>query len=150
MPTSGIYDGSKMRIFVDDGQGGAKKAIGYATTTTVDLSADEVSITHKDNEGSGDWAESKPKTLSGSISFEAYWAQTVPNSDSTTLYDTLFGHFSNKRKIAWAIKTGTSGDKQLVGYGYVTGLSGTATDKEEATFSGTITISGAATLLTIT
>lgn len=149
MPTSGIYDGSLMRFYVDDGAGGAKKAVGYATTTTVSLSAESVSITHKDNAGSGVWSESKPKTLSGSISFEAYWSQT-PISTSTTLFDTLFAHFKNRQKIAWSLKTGVSGDNQLVGYGYVTALDGTAPDKEEATFSGTVEATGEITLLAIT
>lgn len=141
MATTGIYDGSTMRLFVDDAATDSKVAIGYATTVTVDLSAEEVSITHKDNEGSGVWQETTPKTLSGSISFEAYWSQTAIGT-STKLYNTLFGYFGNRTKITWAIKTAVTGDYQLVGYGYITGLSGTATDKEEATFSGTISVTG--------
>lgn len=149
MATTGIYDGTLMRLYVDDATTDSKTAIGYATTTTVDFSAEEVSITHKDNEGSGVWQETTPKTLSGTISFEAYWSQTAIGT-STTLYNTLFGYFTNRTKITWAIKTGTTGDYQLVGYGYITGLSGTATDKEEATFSGTISITGEARNITIT
>lgn len=149
MATTGIYDGSTMRLYVDDASTDSKKAIGYATTVTVDLSAEEVSITHKDNDGGGVWQETTPKTLSGSISFEAYWSQTVIGT-STKLYNSLFTYFSNRTKITFAIKTAVSGDYQLTGYGYITGLSGTATDKEEATFSGTISITGAVTQSTIT
>lgn len=141
MATSGIYDGSTMRLYVDDASTDSKVAVGYATTVTVDLSAEEVSITHKDNEGSGVWQETTPKTLSGSISFEAYWSQTAIGT-STALYQVLFGYFTNRTKITWAVKTAVTGDYQLVGYGYITGLSGTATDKEEATFSGTISVTG--------
>lgn len=141
MATTGIYDGSTMRLFVDDAATDSKVAVGYATTVTVDLSAEEVSITHKDNEGSGVWQETTPKTLSGSISFEAYWSQTTIGT-STKLYNTLFGYFGARTKITWAVKTAVTGDYQLVGYGYITGLSGTATDKEEATFSGTISVTG--------
>ena len=148
MATSGIYDGTDLRLYVNSGTG-SKTAIGYATSCTVDLSADSVEITHKDNAGGGVWAESTPKTLSGSISFEAYWTQTTIGS-STTLYNTLFGYFSNRTKIAFAVKTATTGDYQLTGFGYITDLSGSAPDKEEATFSSTLTISGAVTQSTIT
>jgi len=148
MATSGIYDGTDLRLYVNSGTG-SKVAVGYATTCTIDLSAETVNITHKDNEGDGVWAESKPKTLSGTISFEAYWSQTTIGT-STALYTTLFGYFSNRTKIAWVVKTATSGDKQLAGFGYITALSGTATDKEEATFTGTITINGQVTETTIT
>lgn len=148
MATSGIHDGSKLRLLVDDGAGGAKRAIGYATTMNIDLSAEEVNITHKDNAGGGVWQESKPKTLSGSISFEAYWAQTVIGS-STALYKTLFEFFSGRTKVAFSVSSAETGDDEYIGEGYITGLSGTATDKEEATFSGTLTVSGAVSVQSI-
>lgn len=143
MATTGIYDGSLMRLYVDDAATDSKKAIGFATTVSASFTAETVSITHKDNDGGGVWQETTPKTLSGSITFEAYWSQTTINS-STTLFQTLYEFFKNRTKITWAIKTGTTGDYQLVGYGYITDLSPTATDKEEATFSGTITVTGEA------
>lgn len=144
MPTTGIYDGSVMRLYVDDNATNTPTAIGYATTTTVSLSAEEVSITHKDNAGGGVWQEVKPKTLSGSISFEAFWAQTAIGS-SDQLYNVLFGYFSNRTLMSFVIKTGVTGDFELSGTCYVTGLDATATDKEEATFSGTLSVTGAIT-----
>jgi len=148
MATSGIYDGTDLRLYVNSGTG-SKTAIAYATSCEVSLSADSVDITHKDNAGGGVWAETTPKTLSGSISCEAYWAQTLIGS-STKLYSTLFGFFSNRTKIAFAVKTGTTGDFQLTGFCYVTDISGSAPDKEEATFSFTLSITGAVTQSNIT
>lgn len=149
MATTGIYDGTVMRLYVDDATTDSKKAVGYATTVSASFTAETVEITHKDNEGSGVWAESTPKTLSGSITGEAYWSQTAIGT-STTLFNTLYGYFTNRTKITWAIKTAVTGDYQLVGYGYLTDISPTATDKEEATFSFTITVTGEARNITIT
>lgn len=148
MATESVYDGSIMRLYVDDAATDSKKAIGYALTVSASFDADTVDRTHKDN-ASGSWREVTPKTLSGSINFEALWSQTAIGT-STTLFQTLYALFKNKTKITWAIKTGTTGDYQLVGYGYVTNLSPTATDKEDATFSGTITVTGEAQNITIT
>lgn len=142
MATTGIYDGSKMRLYVDDATTNTPTAIGYATTTTISLSAEEVSITHKDNAGSGVWQEIKPKTLSGTITGEAFWAQTAAGS-SDQLYNVLFGYFSNRTQMSFIIKTGETGDYELSGNCYITQLDGTAADKEEATFSFTLSINGA-------
>lgn len=149
MATSGIYDGSTLRLYVDDAATDSKKAIGYATVVNTSFTAETVSITHKDNDGGGVWAEIEPKTLSGTITCEAYWSQTVIGT-STKIYSVLWGYYSNRTKITWAVKTGTSGDYQTVGYGYLTQIDGSAPDKEESTFSFTITNSGQARHITIT
>lgn len=149
MATSGIYDGSTLRLYIDDASTDSKKAIGYATVVNTSFSAETVSITHKDNPGGGTWEEITPKTRSGTITCEAYWSQTVIGT-STKIYSTLWDYFENGTKITWAVKTGTTGDYQTVGYGYITQIDGSAPDKEEATFSFTITNSGQARHITIT
>ena len=148
MATSGIYDGTDLRLYVNSGTG-TKTAIGYAQSCSLNLSADSVEITHKDNAGGGVWAESTPKTLSGSIDFEGYMSQTTIGT-STTLYNTLFNYYSTRTKIAFAVKTGTTGDYQYTGYCHVTDLAFTAADKEEATFTATLTITGQVVQSTIT
>lgn len=153
MATSGVFDGSDLRLFANTGSGTAH-AIGFAQTCTADYTAEERETTSKDD--TGDFRSFTPGQLSGTISFEALHAQTVVLDDGTDLnstrntFDELFTVWKNKTKIFWSLKTETSGDYQHYGYGYITSLSATATDKENATYSGTLGITGSVTQGTIT
>jgi predicted secreted protein len=139
MATSGVINGTDLRIYV----GGTP--IGYATSCTLDLSAETRDTIHKDATGNG-WAESAVGQLSGSVSFEGF----VNEDSSNVKPDALFTYFKDKTLVGCAFKTATSGDTRYDFSGYVTSLSQTGPVEENSTFSGSITISGAVTTTTVT
>ncbi len=139
MASTGVINGTDLRLYA------AGKAIGYATSCTLDLSAETLETLHKDSPGGG-WAEVTIGNKSGSVSFEGF-----VNEDSTAQKPVnLFALFDGETLIGCAFKTAISGDTRYDFSGYITALSETAAVEENATFSGTLTISGAVTTTTVT
>lgn len=142
MPSTGIINGTDLRLFMNTGSG-AVEAIGYATNVTLDLSAETRDTLNKDNVGS--WATTDIGQLSGTCTGEALYSMPGALLASRQGFSDLFSVFSNKTKVYCAVRTATSGDKYLKFYAYLTSLSQNGPVEENATFSFTLTITGTVT-----
>lgn len=139
MASTGVINGTDLRIYI----GG--EAVGYATSCTLDMSADTRDTIHKDSPGTG-WAQSAIGTKSGSVSFDGF----INEDSASAKVSDLFTYFDDETLIGCAFKTATSGDTRYDFSGYITSLSQTGPVEENSTFSGSITISGAITKTTVT
>jgi predicted secreted protein len=145
MPSTGYIDGSLLRLTLSDTEG-SEVEIFHATESSISFSLDVTDITTKDS-GSGGWRDIFPKTKSATISFSG-----LVRYDETASEDNmsgLLGYFNGRTDIYWVMATSTSGDVQLSGQGYITALNQTATADTEVSFDGTIEVSGAVTIGTV-
>lgn len=135
---AGVVSGTDLRIY----DGGVP--LGYATNCTLDMSGETRETVHKDS--SGGWSESEMGKLSGSLSFEGFFSEdTTINAATVKSIEDIFTKFSAKTAISWTFTTGVTGEVEYSGSGYITALTMGAPVEENATYSGTITISGAVT-----
>ena len=139
MATAAVVSGTDLRVYV------AGLPIGYATSCTLDMSADTIETVHKDNPGGG-WAEATIGQKSGTVSFEGFY-----NEDSTNLKpDALFNLFNAETVIGCSFKTATSGDTRYDFSALITQISYTGPVEDNSTISVSMTITGAVTITTVT
>jgi TP901-1 family phage major tail protein len=136
MATSGVVNGTDLRIY----KGGT--AIGRATTCSLSISRELREILDKDSTGS--WTTSAPGRKSASLSTDAFFTYDTTNVKPETLWADL----DNGTLITWRFTTDENGDKAWDGSGYVTEFSVNAGVEENSTYSVSITVSGAITLVT--
>lgn len=140
MPTTGVINGTNLRLFVNNGTG-TPIAIGYATTCTIDLSAEERDTLSKDSVAS--WREFEIGQLSGTCSTEGLMTfDSSVNGNSRREFSDLFTIFSAKTEITCWFTTNASGDDRYYFNGFITALSSSAAVEENATYSVTIGING--------
>lgn len=138
----GVINGTNLRIY--DGT----VPLGYATSCTLDMSAETRETLSKDSVSS--WAESEVGKLSGSLSFEGFFSEDVLiNAVAVKSIEDIFTKFSGKTAISWRFTTDVSASVVYSGSGYLTAVNVSAPVEENATYSGTITISGAVTQGTV-
>ncbi len=139
---AGITSGTDLRISV------ATNPLAYATSCSLSMSAETRESVSKDSTSS--WQDSTVGQLSASLSFEGFFTiDDTINSNNREDFEGLFDNFSGKTQIAWTFSTGTTGDVEYSGNGYITSLDSSAPVEENATYSGTITVTGAVSKATI-
>lgn len=139
MATTGIFNGTNLRIFV----GGT--AVGYSTTCTLDMNIDLRETLTKDSPGSG-WRTISPGQKSGTLTGDALYSEDTANVSPID----LFGYFTNKTSITWSFTTDAAGDTGFTGSGYITALNMNAPVEDNVSFSFTIEVDGAITTVTET
>lgn len=140
MASTGVINGTNLRLFV------GSTPIGYATSCTLSLSRELRETIHKDNPGSG-WVESEVGQKSGTCTIEALYNEDGTSSNNevpTTLADAL----NDGTKLSATVETGVSGDHIYSFSAYCTEYEVTAAVEENATYSATLTITGAVTIST--
>jgi TP901-1 family phage major tail protein len=139
----GVVNGTNLRIY--DGA----VPLGYATSCTLDMSAETRETLSKD--GVSSWAESEVGQLSASLSFEGFFSEdTTINAVTVKSIEDIFTKFSAKTALSWRFTTDVSTEVVYSGSGYITALNISAPVEENTTYSGTITVSGAVTQGSIT
>ena len=139
--TKEVTNGSDLMLFVK-GSGDTYTSIAYATSCSVELSAETSETTSKDH--TGGWSTSVVRRLSWTASSENLYADGLANG-----YDLMYDAIINKTpiEIYFCVKTGDAmtGDSWTQGTGgykgkvLITSLSATAPDGENATFSVSMT-----------
>lgn len=137
-----VEKGKDLMLFID--KSGTYKALACATSHTLTSSRDMIDSSCKD---SGVFGNSRPGKGS--------WSITTDNLMVLTSYDELMDAQLNgtKLKVAFALaENATEGempsggwtisDSGRYGFGYVTEVTATATNGEDATYSATITGDG--------
>jgi len=142
MATSGVINGTNFRMYV----GGLP--VGYATSATMDLSAETLEAIHKDAAGNG-WAANTVGQLSGTCSVEGFLNVDASSQYTANAPSALFTLMSNKTLTGCVFK-GASGDTKYTFSAYVTSYSLTTPVEDNSTYSVTLTISGAVTQTTVT
>lgn len=139
--TKEVTSGSDLMLFVET-TGGTYTSIAYATSCSVELSAETSETTSKDH--TGGWSTSVVRKLSWTASSENLYADGLANG-----YDLMYDAFINKTPIDiyFCVKaddemtgdTWTKGTGGYKGQVLITGLSANAPDGENATFSVSMT-----------
>lgn len=138
----GVINGTNLRIY----DGGVP--LGYATSCSLDLSAETRETISKDSVAS--WSESEVGTLSGSLSFDGFFSEdTTINAVTVKSIEDIFTKFAAKTAISWSFTTDVLGTVIYSGSGNITSLNFSAPVEENSTYSGTITVSGAVTQGTV-
>lgn len=139
---AGITSGTDLRISV------ATIPLAYATNCSLSMSAETRESISKDSTSS--WQDSSVGQLSASLSFEGFFTiDDTINSNTREDFEGVFDVFAAKTQVAWKFSTGVTGDVEYSGNGYITSLEANAPVEEDATYSGTITVSGAVAKATI-
>jgi len=134
----GVVNGTNLRIY--DGT----EPLGYATSCTLDMSAETRETLSKD--GVTSWAESEVGALSASLSFEGFFSEDVTiNAVTVKSVEDIFTKFAAKTAISWRFTTDVSTEVVYSGSGSITALNFSGAVEENSTYSGTITVSGAVT-----
>ena len=140
MATSGVVNGTKVRIYVDLSAFGGSTyvALGTSLDATYNISHSPRETTNQD---SGGWASFLEGKRSGTIDFNALYAE-----DSAQNFEDWFAAvLSNTIRGGCGVKFGTSttGDAIYTSSGYITSISYASGGVEaNATFSGSIQLSG--------
>lgn len=138
-----VISGTNLRIYDDT------TPLGYATSCSLSMSAETRETISKDSTSS--WSDSEVGQLSASLSFEGFFSEdTSINAVTVKSIEDIFTKFKNKTAISWRFTTDTVDDVVYSGSGYFTSLEYSAPVEENATYSGTITVTGAVTQATIT
>lgn len=138
-----VVNGTDLRIYNDT------KPLGYATSCTLDMSAETRETLSKDSVSS--WAESEVGQKSATLSFEGFYSEdTTINSNDVESGVDIFDDFAAGTAISWRFSTDTASDVEFYGSGYITSYSITTPVEENSTYSGTITVSGQVQKRTIT
>lgn len=138
-----VIDGTDLRIYI----GG--NPIGHATSCSLSFSKETRETVSKDNVGG--WSESESGQKSATLSFEGFFTETALLGGNTveTAPD-LFDAFSSDALISWKFTTGVTGSEEYSGNAIMNSLEFSAPVDENATHSGSLTVSGAVTKATVT
>lgn len=137
---SSVFNGTNLVVkFIADG--GTAIALGHSTSCSMTISHDLPEATTKDSSG---YQEVISGLRSAEISFEGLIDYT-DNGNSLQNVDTIATLITGRSKIDWTFGTGTTGDTVFSGEGFISNLEQTAEMESAATYSGTITVTGALT-----
>ena len=127
----------------------ASLPIGYATSATIDITAETREAIHKDAAGNG-WANVTIGQLSGTCSVEGFLNEDAGSQYTANAPDDLFTLMSNKTLVGCVFKGGASGDTKYTFNAYVTSFSATTPVEDNSTYSITLTVSGQVAQTTVT
>jgi predicted secreted protein len=132
-----IVNGTDLRFYWEG------TAIGEATSCTVSLSRETRETLTKDNVQS--WAAYEAGKKSGTFDFEGLISFDTTNTDVTD----IFTAFNDGTSITMRFTTGDTGAPYWEAEALITSLSYSGAVEENATYSGTGTITGAVTQGTV-
>ena len=145
MATTGVMNGTKLRLYVDQAGGSSYTALGTSMDVTITFSHSPRETTNQDSGGNASFLEGK---RTQSISFNALHAEDSTNNFwdwyATLASSTLRGSITAK------VATATTGDTSVTYAGYITELVLASGGPEgNATFNGSVQVSGAGTTGTV-
>lgn len=142
MATTGIVNGTNLRIYLDTGAG--LVAVAYATSCSIDMSRELRESVTKDSTGGGQtgWRTVRSGQKSATISGEGLVAMAADTSTNHNPIVDLFGAFSNATALSWRVTTDVTGDDFLSGAGIMTNLSLNMGAEEDSTYSYTVEVNG--------
>lgn len=136
MATTGVFNGTDLLLKLTDGTTIATSTtIGHSTSCTLTLSNDLPEATTKDSNG---FQEVIAGVKSGEISFEGLIAYDDSNN-AIEAADYLLA----RTKVYWEFGTAASGDDVYSGAGYLNSVEMSAEMESPASYSGSITVTGA-------
>lgn len=144
--TNQVMSGSDLMIFIQNGTGVTNMtSIAYATSCSIETSAETTATTSKDH--TGKWGTSTVKLFNWTASSEHLYADKQSNG-----FDLLFAAYTKATPISifFTIKSGatmtadtwTKGEGGYKGEVIITSLSISAPDGDNATFSCSMTGNG--------
>ncbi len=140
---STVFNGTNLVLkFQTDG--GSLEALGHSTSCSMTISQDLPEATTKDSAG---FAEHISGLRSAEISFDGLIDYT-DNANSLKNADTIATLITGRNKIDWSFGTAVSGDTLFTGEGFISTLEQSAEMESPATYSGSITVTGAITQAT--
>jgi hypothetical protein len=139
MPTTGIVNGSLLRLYVGD------VAVAYSTSDTLDLTRAMREIAHKDNTSA--WVEVAPGQKSATFSTELLFAD-VGDTSANVKFNTLFDTWNNGGAITCTYTTDVVDDSIYTFSAYIESLSLNSSNQENVTASASLRINGAVTKIT--
>jgi len=139
MPSTGVIKGEKFRLYLSG------SVVAYSTECTIDLSAAEVEIVHKDNAGAS-WRNVQLGQKSGTVSVSALFSE----DGAANTHDVLFNALANGTTLTAMCSTEVTGDYRYNMSLVCTSFSINATVNENASFSATFAIDGAPTIEIVT
>lgn len=134
MPTTGVINGTKLRIYVE----GA--VVGRATTCSLNVSREMREILDKDNTGGG-WVEYAPGRKSGTMSTDVLMSYDTANE---TAMD-IFGYLNAGTAVTLRFTTEVAGDTYWEAEAFCNSISMNAPVEDNVTYTAEFTISGAVT-----
>ena len=142
MATTGIVNGTNLRIYLNLGSG--LVAVAYATSCSIDMSRELRESVTKDSTGGGQtgWRTVRAGQKSATISGEGLVSMEADSNTNHKPITDLFSAYSNATAITWRVTTDTSGDDFLSGSGLMTNLSLNMGAEEDSTYSYTIEVNG--------
>ena len=140
---SSVFNGTNLvlKLIAD---GGSLEALGHSTSCSMTITQDLPEATTKDSAG---FQEVISGLRSAEISFDGLIDYTDAAS-SLRNADGLASLLIGRNKIDWSFGTSASGDTIFTGEGFIASLEQSAEMESPATYSGTITVTGAITQAT--
>jgi len=139
MPSVGVIKGEQFRLYL----GGS--VVAYATECSIDLTAAEVEIVHKDNAGAS-WRNVQLGQKSGTVNVSALFSE----DGAANTHDVLFNALANGTSLTAMCSTEVAGDNRYNMTLVCTSFSVNATVNENASFSATFAIDGEPTIEVVT
>jgi hypothetical protein len=139
MPTTGIVNGSLLRLYVGD------VAVAYSTSDTLDLTRAMREIAHKDNTSA--WVEVAPGQKSATFSTELLFAD-VGDTSANVKFNTLFDTWNSGGAITCTYTTDVVDDSIYTFSAYIESLSLNSSNQENVTASASLRINGEVTKIT--
>lgn len=137
MPTTGIYEGKNVRMYVDS------NLIGYARNVNMSISGETEELTHKDTSGSGVWTSVSVTKLTGTVSGEAYYSEdTTVNSGTRESGVDIFDFMVARTEVTCKIDSAVVGDTRYDFTGYFTQLDQSHDNEGRSTFTYTLAVNG--------
>lgn len=137
---SSVFNGTNLVLkLVADG--GTLEALGHSTSCSMTISQDLPEATTKDSAG---YQEVISGLRSAEISFDGLIDYT-DTSSSLKNVDGIASLITGRNKIDWSFGTAETGDTVFTGEGFIASLEQSAEMESPATYSGTITVTGAIT-----
>ena len=144
MATAGIFNGTKLLLQMSTDDGSSYTTIGHATSSSISLSLDLPESTSKD---SGGYAEHIAGVRSGEVSFDGL-VDYSDSFNSDQFIDYIIGSSNGRSHLYVSWGTATTGDKYYTAKCFVNSLEYSCEAESPATYSGSLTISGAITTAT--
>tara|TARA_B100001059_G_scaffold65407_1_gene61659 strand:- start:1953 stop:2384 length:432 start_codon:yes stop_codon:yes gene_type:complete len=135
---SSVFNGTNLVLkFVADG--GTLEALGHSTSCSMTISQDLPEATTKDSAG---FQEVISGLRSAELSFDGLIDYT-DTADSLKNVDGIASLITGRTKIDWSFGTSATGDTVFTGEGFISSLEQSAEMESPATYSGSITVTGA-------
>ncbi|MFZ8961540.1 MAG: phage tail tube protein [Flavobacteriaceae bacterium] len=140
---AGVIEGNSLRAY----QG--SNPVGYATSATLEMSAETKQRIHKDNP-TGNWATVTVSTRSATLNVEFLYSEdTTVNGNTRTPSTDIFDAFAAGTQLTMKMSTGTTGEEEYTFSAYCTSLSINSPVDEDVTASATFTVDGAISIAAI-